>query len=56
MPVRQLHLRLRCQKPRRKRYGSYDRRGQIPNRVSIEERPDIVDERTRLSTGSSIPS
>lgn len=44
----QLHLHLRCQKPRRKRYGSYDRRGQIPNRVSIEERPDIVDQRTRL--------
>ena len=24
-----LHRRLRCQKPRRKRYGHYDRRGQI---------------------------
>ncbi|MBA6411731.1 IS30 family transposase [Parahaliea sp. F7430] len=44
----QLHLRLRCQKPRRKRYGSYDRRGQIPNRVSIEKRPSIVSERARL--------
>jgi len=44
----QLHLHLRCQKPRRKRYGSYDRRGQIPNRVSIEERPDIVEQRSRL--------
>ena len=37
-----LHLHLRCQKKRRKRYGSYDRRGVIPNQVSIDERPDIV--------------
>jgi transposase, IS30 family len=44
----QLHLHLRCQKPRRKRYGSYERRGKIPNRVSIEERPEIVEQRTRL--------
>lgn len=43
-----LYLHLRCQKERRKRYGSYDWRGQIPNRVSIEERPAIVGERTRI--------
>lgn len=43
-----LHQHLRCQKKRRKRYGSNDRRGQIPNRVSIEQRPAIVDKRKRL--------
>jgi IS30 family transposase len=43
-----LYRYLRCQKPRRKRYGSYDRRGIIPNRVSIEERPAIVDARRRF--------
>ena len=43
-----LHRHLRCQKKRRKRYGSNDRRGQIKGRVSIEERPDIVDERSRI--------
>ncbi|MBT7782143.1 MAG: IS30 family transposase [Anaerolineae bacterium] len=39
---------LRCQKKCRKRVGGRDRRGKIPNRRSIEERPAIVDERTRL--------
>jgi len=43
-----LHKHLRCQKPYRKRYGQYDRRGKLPNRVSIEERPAIVDSRERL--------
>lgn len=43
-----LHRHLRCQKKRRKRYGSYDRRGKLPNRRSIEERPEIVDQRQRL--------
>lgn len=43
-----LYKKLRCQKKRRKRYGSYDRRGQLPARTSIEERPSIVEERTRL--------
>jgi IS30 family transposase len=43
-----LYRHLRCQKKRRKRYGSYDRRGKLPNRVSIEERPAIVDERQRI--------
>ena len=40
-----LHRHLRCQKKRRKRYESYDRRGKIRNRVSIDERPAIVDTR-----------
>jgi IS30 family transposase len=43
-----LHCHLRCQKKRRKRYGSYDRRGKLRNRVSIDERPAIVDTRQRL--------
>jgi len=44
----ELHKHLRCQKKRRKRYGSYDRRGKLPDRVSIEERPEVVDRRERL--------
>ena len=43
-----LHQHLRCRKKRRKRYGAYDRRGQLPNRRSIEERPKIVAERKRI--------
>ena len=38
-----LHAHLRCQKKRKKRYGSPDKRGQLKNRVSIDERPAIVD-------------
>jgi IS30 family transposase len=43
-----LHLHLRCQKQRRKRYGSYNRRGQLIDRISIDERPNIVDLRSRI--------
>jgi IS30 family transposase len=43
-----LHCHLRCQKKRRKRYGGYDRRGKLKNRVSIDQRPAIVDTRQRL--------
>lgn len=43
-----LHQHLRCQKPYRKRTGSNDRRGKIPNTTSIEQRPEIVDQRARL--------
>ena len=43
-----LHKHLRCQKKYRKRYGGKDRRGKIPNRVSIEERPEIVELRERI--------
>ena len=39
---------LRCRKKRRKRYGSHEKRGQIPNRTSIDERPQVVSERSRL--------
>lgn len=43
-----LHRHLRCQKARKKRYGSYDRRGKLPDRTSIEERPLLVALRKRL--------
>lgn len=43
-----LYRHLRCQKTRRKRYGSYDRRGQIPNRVTIDERPTVVESQRRI--------
>jgi len=44
-----LHTHLRwAQKKRRKRYGASDRRGQIQDRVSIEERPAIVDAKERI--------
>lgn len=43
-----LHKHLRCQKKRRKRIGEYDRRGKIPNQVSIDERPEIVENRERI--------
>ncbi len=43
-----LHRHLRCQKQRRKRYGSYDRRGQLPARTSIEKRPPLVESKQRF--------
>ena len=40
---------LRSQKPRRKRYASgQERRGMLKNRVSIDERPEIVDQKIRI--------
>jgi len=43
-----LYRHLRCRKKRKKRYGSNDRRGEIRNKVSIDERPAITDTRKRL--------
>jgi len=43
-----LHRHLRCRKQRKKRYGSYQRRGQLVNQVSIDERPAIVDRNVRV--------
>jgi len=43
-----LYEHLRCKKKRHKRYGGDDRRGQLPNRVSIEKRPEIVEQRQRI--------
>jgi len=45
----QLYKSLRHKsKSHRKRYGVKDRRGGLKNRVSIEERPTIVDEKIRI--------
>ena len=43
-----LHTHLRCQKKRRKRRGSTERRGQIIGRVCITERPEVVENRSRI--------
>lgn len=43
-----LWIHLRHPKKYRKRAGGRDRRGKIPNRRSIEERPAIVDKRSRI--------
>ncbi len=39
---------LRCQKQRKKRYGKAERRGTIPDRLSIEDRPTIVETHSRI--------
>lgn len=45
----ELYRYLRHQaKPYRKRYASKDYRGKIPGRVDISERPEVVDERSRV--------
>ena len=41
------HLR-HASKKRKKRYASNDKRGQIPGRVSIDSRPEIVDLKERI--------
>jgi len=41
------HLRW-SRKKRRKRLGKKDRRGQIPDRVSIDQRPDLVNAKVRI--------
>jgi IS30 family transposase len=43
-----LYKHLRHSGKKRKQYGSKDKRGQIRNRVSIDDRPLIVSEKTRL--------
>ena len=43
-----LYKHLRCQKKHRKRYGSRNRRGKLPNRISFEERPKILAQRHLL--------
>ena len=42
-----LHKNLRHGKKRRSRYGSYRRKGPVANRVSIEQRPAVVETRER---------
>jgi IS30 family transposase len=41
------HLR-RAHKKRKKRYGKADRRGVIPNRIMIAQRPSVVDDKSRI--------
>ena len=41
-------LRIAGMKKRRKRYGKKDWRGKIPNRVDIDQRPAIVEKKTRV--------
>lgn len=41
------HLR-QSHKKRKKQYGSKDKRGQIRNRTSIDQRPEIVEQKTRI--------
>jgi len=43
-----LYTHLRCKKKRKKRYGSTDRRGNLKNRVSIDQRPYVVEDRSRI--------
>lgn len=43
-----LYQHLRCHGKRRKRYGQYDRRGQLCGRTPIAERPAVVAARERL--------
>lgn len=43
-----MYRHLHCQKKRRKRYGTYDRQGNLPNYRSIEERPARVKTRKRI--------
>ena len=43
-----LYRHLRSQKKQRKRYGGHARRAQIPNRISIEQRPAIVARKSRI--------
>ena len=45
----QLYKYLRiASKPYRPRYGTKTKRSKIPNRIGIDQRPDIVDKRTRI--------
>jgi IS30 family transposase len=44
----ELYRHLRCQKQRKKRYGQYQRRGHLVNQVSIEQRPAIVERKSRI--------
>jgi len=44
----ELHKHLRHRKPYKRRTGSSETRGQIIGRISIDERPAIVDEKVRI--------
>lgn len=44
----ELYTYLRRRKKRRKRYGSYSKRGVWKNQISIDERPQVVTEKIRI--------
>ena len=50
-----LHAHLRCQKRRRKCYGSNERQSQIRGRVSIDERPGSSRNAPAPETGRPTP-
>jgi IS30 family transposase len=43
-----LYRHLRCRKKRKKRYGRPDRRGKISNKISITQRPAVINNRLRV--------
>jgi transposase, IS30 family len=44
-----LYTQLRCKKKKKKRYGSgKSRQGAIPNRIDIDQRPGVVDDKSRV--------
>ena len=43
-----LYKHLRCQKKRKKRYGSYSKRGVWKNQTNIALRPEIVEQKSRI--------
>jgi IS30 family transposase len=43
-----LHEHLRCRRKRKKRYGASSKRGGLVNQIRIDERPAVVDEKSRL--------
>ena len=47
----ELYTRLRGRKKRKKRYGTHDRRGRILNRVSMDQRPVVVEKRSGIGDG-----
>lgn len=49
------HLRI-VSRPYSKRSGSYDRRGKIKNRVDIDDRPAVVERRSRIGDRADLPA
>ena len=43
-----MHENLRCRRKRKKRYGTNAKRGVLVNQISLDERPALVNEKTRL--------
>lgn len=43
-----IHSHLRCQRKNKRRYGKADKRGQIQRRICIDERPAVINEKSRF--------